>query len=251
MNTLEQLQQDFYEAVFEKAEPNFISSTYAEERLNIYRQTIFDNLRNVLLIIFPGVWALLGDECANGVAFAFCRHKIYLPATGCLDDWGAQFPNFLAGLTELKELVYLRDYADYEYLKHQSYRAESVAAITGAHLQAITEEQIETVKLSLLPSVFCFVSGFPLDEIDAVINNPDLDAINLTTKRTCALIARPENTVTTFWVPADLECFVRALQNNLNLAESLQLTLGEFSEFNIQQAIEFLLHNHLIARIHS
>lgn len=248
MQTLEAFQNAFSKAVLKNSasETEFIISPNAAERLNIYRQSILDNLRRALSITYPGVWMLLGEECANNVATAFASNENNLPNTGCLDDWGDRFPGFLRQIPELNSLVYLQDFAEYEWLKHLSYRAESKPTFDATKLQSIPEDQIATVILNLLPSVFCYTSEYPLDEIVTIIDDPNAEPINLSDKKTHAIIARPENTVLTFWVAADLWLFVDLIAQQYNLGDALQKTLDQYQDFNLQNALQFLLTEKLI-----
>lgn len=149
MQDLDTIQKTFLQSILEKnlADLSFIKSSYPAERLDIYRQTIFENIRNSLAITFPGIWKLLGEECANSAAYAFSKHQHNLPISGCLDDFGENFPKFLGVQKELQALPYLKDYAYFEWLKHQSYMAKDIEPITNLEITAIPADKIEEVGL--------------------------------------------------------------------------------------------------------
>jgi hypothetical protein len=109
MKTLETVQNDFYKAIFQKKSnhADFVSSSHPSERLAIYKHTIFETLRNALAITYPGIWALLGEECSSNIANAFCSLNENLPSSGCLDDWGDQFPDFINQQSVLSNLYSL------------------------------------------------------------------------------------------------------------------------------------------------
>ncbi len=249
MQTLEALQNAFYKAVLAKStsDTEFIISPFAAERLNIYRQSILDNLRRALSITFPGIWVLLGEECANRVAIAFAANENNLPTTGCLDDWGDNFPVFLGRIPELNSLEYLQDYAEYEWLKHLSYMAKSKPTFDATKLQSVPEDQVATVILKLLPSVFCYSSKYPLDEIVTIIEDPNAEPISFFDKKAHAIIARPENTVIIFWVTADLWLFVDLIAQQYNLGDALQKTLDHYQDFNLQNSLQFLITEKLLS----
>ncbi|HFE6167594.1 TPA: DNA-binding domain-containing protein, partial [Legionella pneumophila] len=74
MHELLKLQESFYRNIFKKdVDLSFISSDFSQERLDVYRQTIFENMINALRITYPGVWKLIGNECANSVAYTYCK----------------------------------------------------------------------------------------------------------------------------------------------------------------------------------
>ncbi len=251
MHKLEDIQNSFYHSVFQRdlEDLSFISSSYPLERLNIYRQTIFENMSNSLSITFPGIWKLLGKECADNAAYAFCHQRKNLPISGCLDNWGEQFIDFLSQQKELQAFPYLGDYAHYEWLKHKAYGAKSAIAIKAIDLEAIPEDIIESIGLTLLPSIFIFSSKFSLAEIEKIVEDSTAEAINLNIHKTCAVIARLENKVITFWLAEDLWLFIHYIERNLNLLQASNKIQELYPDFDLAEAIHFLLQNQLIAKI--
>lgn len=251
MKTLESIQNDFYRAVFQEnlSQQDFIASAHPMERLAIYRRTIIDNLCNALAVTFPGIWKLLGEQCANNLAHAFCLRNHNLPSSGCLDDWGSHFPDFLSQQQELIELAYLKDYASYEWLKHQAYCSPSSQVINGSDLQAVPEELIESMKFTFLPSFFMISSIFPLNNIEEIVENPAAEAINLNTNKVYVLIARPENAVVVFWVNADLWLFIDLLIQGLSLGQAFRKAQEKVPDFNLVQSLHFILQKKIVAQI--
>ncbi len=251
MHKLEDIQNSFYQAIFQRdlEKLSFISSSYPAERFNIYRQTIFENMSNALAITFPGIWKLLGKECADNAAYIFCQQQKNLPISGCLDNWGEQFIEFLGQQKELQEFPYLEDYARYEWLKHKAYGAEPAITIKATDLESIPEDIIESIGLSLLPSVFIFSSNFPLADIEKIIEDSTAEAIILNIHKTCAVISRLENKVTTFWLTEDLWLFISYIEQNLNLLQASSKAQESHPDFDLAEAIHFLLQNQLIGRI--
>lgn len=251
MKTLESIQNDFYKAIFQghSSQQDFIASAHPMERLAIYRRTIIDNLCNALAITFPGIWKLLGEQCANNLAHAFCLYNHNLPSSGCLDDWGSQFPDFMSQQKELIELAYLKDYASYEWLKHKAYCSPSAQVISGRDLQAVPEELIESIKFTFLPSFFMISSIFPLNKIEEIVENPDAEAINLKKNKVYTLIARPENTVLVFWVDAEFWLFIDLLKEGLSLGQAFQKIQERDLDFDLAHSLHFILQNKFVAQI--
>ena len=180
--SLKDIQTQFYKAIFIKNKVklnlSFIASSDPVKKFNIYRNSIFETLRNSLEMTYPGIWALLGQSCANSVASAFYSQAENLPTSACLDDWGSHFPNFIASIPELHHLPYLKDYASYEWLLHLSYYAYD-------------------------GTLFLYTSEFPIAKIQKIIENPQADEIVLDSKSTCyAIISRKFNfsPVQIFWI---------------------------------------------------
>lgn len=251
MTTLEVIQRSFYESIFQDnlKSSNFISSTYPSARLDIYRQTIIENMRNALSLTFPGIWKLLGEECANSVSYAFIKNENNLPFSGCLDDWGDRFPDFLGQLIELKELPYLKDYAFYEWLKHKSYGELKSMPIHNADLEAIPVDQIGTISFSFISSMFTFTSDFPIDEIQVIAENSEANDINLNLTKVYAIIVRPNDAVLTYWISQDLWYFYSDLKQGQTISKAFNKAHEQFPDFDLTQAIHFLLQKQLICNI--
>lgn len=97
---LKQVQEAFLDGLFLTEDvPNFIDSPQPKARFNIYRQTIFLNLQQSLSLTFPGIWKLLGQDCANTIAYAFYDGQRQLHITGCLVDYSFSFPSFLQSVS--------------------------------------------------------------------------------------------------------------------------------------------------------
>jgi hypothetical protein len=252
MKTLEALQLLFFKAIFEDNQNNlaFINSDYAAERLAIYRKTIIENMRNALQITFPGVWKLLGTDCADSVAQLFCLNKKHLPSSGCLDDFGDLFPSFLGNLKELSSLPYLEDYATYEWLKHKAYITyEEILPIKPSDLQTIPAEQIDYVSFSFIPSFISFMSKFSIKEIQEILDGTNSSSINLTVSDHYGIIVYVDQQLFTYWLSEELWRFINYLSRGMNLITALENTLEKFANFQLESAIHFLLQNQFISKI--
>ena len=248
MANFKDIQNDFRAAIFDShAGTDFVASSYPAQRLDIYRQTILENLRQALAITYPGIWQLLGNECADSVAYAYL--KTDLPGGGCLDDWGDSFAEFLALTPELEKLPYLKDYAAYEWLLHLAYGAVQGEAITPQELEKIPEENIESIKLVFLPTMFLFSSIFPITKIQEVIQNPDASEVNLNEGGMHLMVARIGNEVLTFSLSPDLWLFVQCIKSGMTLGQSTEEVIGKYPDFDLALAIHFLLQKQLVQEI--
>lgn len=252
MAELLKLQQTFFDNIFVNNVPelDFISSECAKERFNIYRQTIFENMRNALQITFPGIWNLLGEECANNLAFAYCVHEKNLPKSGCLDDFGAEFPDFLLTIQQLQTVPYLRDYAYYEWLKHNAYGAREAAHFSILELQNIPEAEIDNIKLVFIPACFLFVSQFPIDAIEKIATGEGNQMVTLSEDLIFyGVITRTQSVVHTLWIDEILWRFIKHLSGGYCLSDSAKHAQDLNENFNLAGAIAFLLQSQLINNI--
>jgi hypothetical protein len=250
MHDLRQLQQSFCKNIFHEANDlAFIKSGYAQERFDVYRQTIFHNMVNALRITYPGVWKLLGAECANCAAHAYFQTK-HLPRTGCLDDFGGDFPDFLGSLSELSALPYLRDYAHYEWLRHLAYIAPDAQAISPSDVMNMPEDQIDHVKCHFCPCVYMVQSPYPLFDIHQVVQEDSATAITLKREEAFGVISRQDNDVHTYWIPKDYWCFIKTLSEGQTFSESYRYAQTINNNFNLSAVIAFILREKLIHKIY-
>lgn len=251
MAELVKLQQAFFDNIFVNTAPelDFISSEFAKERFNIYRQTIFENMRNALQITFPDIWNLLGEECANNLAFAYCAHEKNLPKSGCLDDFGAEFPDFLLTIKQLQALPYLRDYAHYEWLKHLAYGAREAEHFSILELQNIPEAEIGNIKFVFIHACFLFASKFPINGIEKIATCASHQMIRLSNCPAYGIITRTQGFVQTRWIDEILWHFIKHLSNGYSLSDSTKYAQSLNENFDLTGAIAFLLQSQLINNI--
>lgn len=247
---LKNIQQHFLNSILNNSDNfDFISSPNADERIHIYRQTIIENIRNSLSIIYPGVWQLLGKNCADLLAKAFFLNYKNIPCSGCLDDYGHDFPVFLAQINELKHLYYLSDYAKYECLLHQLYAAKDCQSLDIISLQSISTTNLEKLFFSFVDACALFSSHFPLDLIKEILNNPSSSSINLSNRGSYALIVRFDNRLMTYWLEADLWYFIKLLKEGSTLKQATEQVQNQYSDFDTSKAILFVFEKKLIQHL--
>jgi len=252
MQISKDIQLQFLNAIFAKNESNldFIASNNPEARLNIYRNTIFSNLRNALKVTFPGVWKLLGDECAVSVVNYFCSLQKNLPNSGCLDDYGGLFPNFLTETKQLENWPYLEGYARYEWIKHKSYLVQSnIVAKTFADLENIGEQNIEKLLFCFMPSLHLFKSSFPIDEIEKFLSQDGEKNYNLSARESYGIVVNSDDQVVTYWIQDSLWYFIKLLSEKNTISESIEKTHEFFQFFKLEEAIYFLINKKLVKEI--
>lgn len=244
------LQHLFFDAILD---PNIsldkhISSKHLEARLAIYRNNVRGNLVNALRVTFPGVWKLLGEECANSVAYAFIINKKNFPSSGCLDDWGEHFPEFLASLPELSELTYLEDYAIYEWNKQLIYNATGgKTLLETTALSAISEEDFARLRVYFTPCVSFFKSSSPIDQIEEMLNEANNEGIKLETRNSYCIIHRFNDQILSYWIEEGLFAFLYMLHQGKTFEQASTKAVDRFPNFDIVQAIFFMLSKRLLS----
>lgn len=107
------------------------------ERLGIYRNTAESAMTTVLQLSFPAVQHLVGPEFFEGAARLFASEAP--PRSAWLDEYGADFPAFLAGLPQAASLCYLGSLE----------KTENKARLAG---DALSERAWATARRTLRPS---------------------------------------------------------------------------------------------------
>jgi hypothetical protein len=132
----------------------------AERRLEIYRHNVLANLRGALRDVFPVVNRIVGD--------AFFRHAVdqFIRATpslsGDLNQFGREWPAFLADYPHAAELPYLADVARLEWAWHECFHAADAEALDPARLARVPPEAHGGLVFRLHPAVRLLDSPFPL-----------------------------------------------------------------------------------------
>ncbi|WP_454783231.1 HvfC/BufC N-terminal domain-containing protein [Legionella sp. WA2022007384] len=249
--TIKQIQNDFTHAVFHQNNNELMkhicqNQINPEFRFSIYRNNIMQNLCRALEITYPSIWKLIGKECANQIASMFCQKEMNLPTTNCLDDWGTNFPGFLQEINSIQHLVYLKDIAQLEWLKHKSYRALEFKILNPVKLQKKLEHSGE-VRLVFNPSVYLFSSLYSLKEIiEFIEHSDDNKVIDLQHIPSYAVIARQNCQVVTHWISKDLFHWLVCLQNRTHLMQSYEYICKINPDFDLVAGLQFMLKNHLL-----
>ncbi|HEX9431829.1 MAG TPA: DNA-binding domain-containing protein [Burkholderiales bacterium] len=144
----------------------------AAERLRIYRNTCRATLIETLRMTYPAVERLVGREFFEHVAAKFVEHH---PArSGYLNEYGAEFPAFLAGLEAAGELPYLADVGRFEWALSVAANAEDRPVLDPGALLGVAGEHHAELRFAPHPSVSCLELAHPADEIaDAVLAGDD------------------------------------------------------------------------------
>ena len=139
-------------------------------RLEVYRHNVFTNLRGALGDIFPVVKRIVGDAFFLHAADQFI-HATPSPS-GDLNQFGREWPAFLADYWHAAELPYLADVARLEWAWHECFHAAEAAPLDLGRLAAVAPEAHGALQFRLHPAVRLLNSAFPVLRIWQV-NQPE------------------------------------------------------------------------------
>ena len=219
----------------------------SKHRLEIYHHNITFALRKALAISYPLTWKLIGEECANGAAYAFIQTGMFFPVAGTLDKWGSAFPDFLDQFSPTQSLAYLSDFARLEWCQHVAYSIEDKRPLTAHDFKDMAPESYAKLCLKLHPTVQLFSSAYPLDQVMAVVKG-EVDTVELENRKVNALIIRPFQSVDIHWLSEAEFTFVRFIHQGYPLIKILEkmgnaaIQLHEILSFCLQKGL-FLEYN--------
>lgn len=168
MLPLRQLQLDFTQALFggmpSELNQNILAGgLVAERRLAIYRNNVFSNLREALRAVYPVIECLVGEAFFNHAANQFISEQPSL--SGDIEDYGMQFPAFLAQFPAATTLPYLPDTARLEWACHQVFYAADHAPPALEKLAATSAEHYGQLRFQMHPASALLASDYPVHRI--------------------------------------------------------------------------------------
>ena len=130
------------------------------QRLQIYRNNLFESLTQALAAVFPVVAQLVGDDYFRHVSRRFiAEHPL---ATGSLHGFGRELPALLAGLPSAAELPYLGDVAALEWAWHEVYHEAESVPLQAAQLGEVPAAQQMDLGLAIAPAARLVASPYPV-----------------------------------------------------------------------------------------
>jgi hypothetical protein len=151
-----------------------------DARLSIYRNTFIDSLTTALRLAYPVIHRLVGAEFFQGAAEIFVGERP--PRSAYLDEYGAEFPDFLAHFEPAASLAYLPDVARLEWVVNRALHATDTEALEVTRLAAVDAVDHDRVRFTPHPAVSLIRADSPVDTIWRAVleqDNTALAAIDL------------------------------------------------------------------------
>jgi hypothetical protein len=190
------------------------------DRLNVYRNTFLSSVTKALRLSFPAVHRLVGNDFFEGAAAVFIVRQP--PRAAYLDDYGADFPQFLSGFEPAASLEYLADVARLEWAVTRAIHALDVESLDLARLETLAPEDQACVSFVPHPSISLLRTDYPVDVIwRAVLAGDDaaLAAVDLNSGPICLLVERRATGVEVSRIDAAAWRFAHALCEGRPLVE--------------------------------
>lgn len=169
---------------------------FPDARLGIYRNTASSVLTAALRLSFPAVQYLVGPEFFEGAARLFVAEVP--PRSPWLDEYGGDFPAFLARLPQAATVPYLSDVARLEWQINLVLHAPDAKPLAVERLAQCGEAELAQLCFEPHPAAKLLRCEFPADAIwHAVLERNDgaIAAIDLADGPVRLLVHRAGNDV--------------------------------------------------------
>jgi len=202
-------------------------------RFNIYSNNVFSSLKRVLKEDFPYCVKSVGEIQFNQASFEFIRN--FPPTSGCLMDYGKNFPSFLGIFFPM--FPYLEDIARIEWAKRELYYKEDSSPLNPQELQNIPTDKYLTLSFEFPKAIAFFKFPYSLKETWQKIECGSQMVKDHSATPSFCLIIRPTYKVQHYWLSAEDFCFLEVLYDRHNLAEAYDMAIIKNPKFNLSEAL--------------
>ncbi len=145
------------------------------DRLDIYRNTFVTGATRALRLTYPAIHRLVGAEFFEGAAAIFIAE--HPPQAAWLDEYGAEFADFVRDFDPAASLPYLADVARLEWAVSRALHAADEPPLDVRRLQALSPEDQVGVAFVPHPSISLLRAEHPADAIWRGVLQGDDDAL--------------------------------------------------------------------------
>ncbi len=217
----------------------------AERRFSVYRNNVTVSLIDALHEGFPAISSLLGKENMDGLARIYLRQ--HPPTSPLMMLYGAEFPEFLAGVPQLSHLGYLADVARLELALRHAYHAADVPGIRAERLAGLSPEALMGARVSVAPAVSVLRSDWPVLDIWRFASQsgeptPREHAQNV-------LITRPEFDPIAQSLPPGGALWIEAVLSGATIGDAYDTVLDRVADFDLSPTLSLLLNGGAIVAL--
>ncbi|HJV82952.1 DUF692 family multinuclear iron-containing protein [Noviherbaspirillum sp.] len=248
------MQQAFSNALFDAktevlALPLFKGDAQlAEQRLALYRGNLTGHWEKTLSSAYPVMKKLVGEEFFTALVRAY--GKAYPSRAGDLNQFGAEFPQFLETFAQVADYPYFPDMARLEWMLHRAHFAPNADAIDPGKLTQLQPEQLDGARFILHPACRLFASTWAVVELWQA-HQTDLDAEfpREIAHASHALIVRPQWKAHVLPLTQAEHAVLMALQQGHALGTALDAALALDADFDFGAHLQQCLRHKVLVDI--
>lgn len=154
---------DFIEVQYRIAKALAANETALAQNLAVYRNSKSKQLLTVLAQTYPVCEKIVGGEFFYAMSCSYVNETI--SSTPDINEYGAGFPQFIAGFAPVQSLEYLADVAQLEWLLYKLANGKDYQSMDKQKLLEISPEDLEQLQFSLPDNSYLFNSAYPVKEI--------------------------------------------------------------------------------------
>jgi hypothetical protein len=248
-------QADFTQSLLEELSPSLLENIKShttdtgQQRFAIYQNNVFHSLTAALGDLYPVVKKLVGDDFFTGTATHYLRKNP--PKQAAMVHLGHDFASFLEQFKHTQNMTYLAAMARVELARHNAYHAIDAPPLSAHDIEQIAPETLASAQLKLHPSLQLLKSEHPIFDIWQINqegNNTE-ENININEPQQ-VLVVRPLYEVCMYNIDLSTYYFIDCLSSGQFVQQAIEITLATHDDFNIGNAINFILQEQLLTHIH-
>src|SRR5262245_60882507 len=211
------------------------------DRVGVYRNNIVASLTEALRETFPVVHRLVGDDF-----FAFAASQFvasHPPSHPVLSEYGDAFPAFLATFPSCRDLIYLSDTAQFEWLMNVAASAAETKPASPECFSGTAPEDTADLTFAFHPSYGYLASPWPIDRIwranqaESQDQSVDLDAGGVRLE-----VAKQGDSVVFRALDEGVFDLRRSLSQGATLGVALENALAARADFDAANALTALFY---------
>jgi hypothetical protein len=215
-------------------------SISAEARLRVYQHHVAYSLGTALAATFPTVQTLVGEEFFRTMAGRFVARE--LPVQPVLSEYGAKFPEFVAGYEPACELPYLADIAQLDWALNAAFHSPLERRLAAADLATIAVERLPSLPIALSAGAALIRSRYPLDCIwNASQPGASAGTVDLASGRADLLVLRRLDDAVFIVLDGGEAAFVASLAAGTSLEIAAEQATRHEPSFDLSTAFARLL----------
>ncbi|MCA0422334.1 MAG: putative DNA-binding domain-containing protein [Proteobacteria bacterium] len=216
-------------------------------RFAVYRNNVIVSLTDALHARFPVTHDLVGSEFFRAMAQVYVRQSP--PQSRLMFEYGATFPEFIAGFEPAFSVPYLADVARLEALRTEAYHAADVVPVEPDAFSAILSQDIACITLDLHPSLRLLRSRYAVASIWAAHQGlVDLASVDVEDAED-VLIARPHLEVETRRLSPGAFVLFERLQQGEILGGAVLAAANAALDFDLTATLGVMLQSRVVVRI--